>query len=109
MVDYRAQPTDRRTAGTGSKHRRGDLPSRSRVNGCTERDQPVGGTILAACACVDAVEEGDGIVLRASALMDEAQGGHPRVGPRHPVQYRTVLLLPGEHVRITRDPAATPP
>ena len=49
-------------------------------------------------------EEGDGIVLRASALMDEAQGGHPRAGPRHPVQYRTVLLLPGEHVRITRDP-----
>ncbi len=49
-------------------------------------------------------EEGDGVVLRASALMDERQGSGPESGPRRPVGYRTVLLLPGEHVELTRNP-----
>jgi len=49
-------------------------------------------------------EEGDGVVLRASALMDESQGGGPSDAPRRPVGYRTVLLLPGEHVELTRNP-----
>lgn len=52
-------------------------------------------------------EEGDGVVLRASALSDERQGGHSRTSPRRPVRYRTTLLLPGEHVRITSDPVFT--
>lgn len=37
-----------RPAVFGSKHRRGGLPSRSTVNGWTERDRPVDGTMLAA-------------------------------------------------------------
>lgn len=49
-------------------------------------------------------EEGDGVVLRASALSDERQGGYNRTGPRRPIKYRTVLLLPGEHVSITHNP-----
>ncbi len=50
------------------------------------------------------VEEGDGVVLRASALSDERQGGYEGTGPRRPIRYRTVLLLPGEHVTITQNP-----
>lgn len=49
-------------------------------------------------------EEGDGVVLRASALRDEAQGNHRGAGARPDGEYRTVLLLPGEHVELTRDP-----
>lgn len=49
-------------------------------------------------------EEGDGVVLRASALHDEAQGGHTGGTARPNGEYRTVLLLPGEHVDLTRDP-----
>lgn len=49
-------------------------------------------------------EEGDGIVLRASALMTETQGGYmPPVRGRK-VRYRTTLLLPGEHVELTQSP-----
>lgn len=48
-------------------------------------------------------EEGDGTVLRASALSDERQGDKNGNGPRRPIHYRTVLLLPGEHVTITRN------
>ena len=48
-------------------------------------------------------EEGDGTVLRASALSDEGQGGNTSAGPRRPIAYRTVLLLPGEHVTITHN------
>lgn len=50
------------------------------------------------------MEEGDGVVLRASALSDEGQGGHIRTGPNRPIGYRTVLLLPGEHVALTNSP-----
>lgn len=50
------------------------------------------------------LEEGDGVVLRASALSDERQGGNAGPGPRRPIRYRTVLLLPGEHVDLTRSP-----
>ena len=50
------------------------------------------------------MEEGDGVVLRASALGEEGQGGHPAPGRRPSAGYRTVLLLPGEHVGITQDP-----
>ncbi|MGF1660442.1 MAG: hypothetical protein ACFCUS_13525 [Rubrimonas sp.] len=48
-------------------------------------------------------EDGDGAVLRASALHDEAQGGHASGAARPRTEYRTVLLLPGEHVRLTRN------
>lgn len=51
-----------------------------------------------------AVAEGDGVVLRASALSDERQGGHVPADDRSPIQYRTVLLLPGEHVSLTHNP-----
>jgi hypothetical protein len=50
------------------------------------------------------VEDGDGVVLRASALQDEGQGGAAGGAARPRADYRTVLLLPGEHVRITRNP-----
>ena len=50
------------------------------------------------------LEEGDSVVLRASALSDERQGGHSQGGPVRPIRYRTVLLLPGEHVSITKNP-----
>jgi pimeloyl-ACP methyl ester carboxylesterase len=50
------------------------------------------------------LEEGDGTVLRSSALSDDRQGGNERRGPRRPIRYRTVLLLPGEHVSITSNP-----
>ena len=50
------------------------------------------------------MEEGDGTVLRASALHDERQGGNTHTGRNRPVRYRTTLLLPGEHVNITHNP-----
>ncbi|MEO1689606.1 MAG: hypothetical protein AAFU61_17070, partial [Pseudomonadota bacterium] len=56
---------------------------------------------------VRGVEEGDGVVLRASALSDERQGGRDPGGPRRPIRYRTTLLLPGEHVELTRNPVFT--
>lgn len=49
-------------------------------------------------------EEGDGRVLRASVLSDERQGGYGGTDLHRPIQYRTVLLLPGEHVTITHNP-----
>ncbi len=51
--------------------------------------------------------EGDGVVLRASALSDDRQGGHESHLPRRPISYRTVLLLPGEHVSLTHNPVFT--
>jgi hypothetical protein len=48
-------------------------------------------------------EEGDSVVLRASALSDERQGGNDAKGLVRPIKYRTVLLLPGEHVEITQN------
>ncbi|MEO1613462.1 MAG: hypothetical protein AAFU55_14085, partial [Pseudomonadota bacterium] len=48
------------------------------------------------------LEEGDGVVLRASSLLDERQGGDYTLGLRSPIQYRSVLLLPEEHVDITK-------
>lgn len=48
------------------------------------------------------LEEGDGVVLRASSLLDERQGSDYSLGLRSPVQYRSVLLLPEEHVDITK-------
>ena len=68
------------------------------------------GLDTAAAAAIDSVdgrvslrtvEEGDGVVLRASALSDERQGGRERTGHNRPIGYRTVLLLPGEHVALT--------
>lgn len=49
-------------------------------------------------------EEGDGVVLRASALRDESQGPLANTSHRRPTAYRTTLLLPGEHVEITANP-----
>ncbi|MEM6421360.1 MAG: hypothetical protein AAF698_02140 [Pseudomonadota bacterium] len=46
-------------------------------------------------------EEGDGVVLRASALMTETQGGYEPARRGRKVRYRTTLLLPGEHVQLT--------
>lgn len=48
------------------------------------------------------LEEGDGVVLRASSLMDERQDGDYTLGLRSPLQYRSVLLLPEEHVDLTK-------
>lgn len=48
------------------------------------------------------LEEGDGVVLRASSLLDERQDGDYSLGLRSPIQYRSVLLLPEEHVDITK-------
>ncbi len=48
------------------------------------------------------LEEGDGVVLRASSLMDERQDGLYALGLRSPVEYRSVLLLPEEHVDLTK-------
>ena len=53
---------------------------------------------------IPGVEDGDGVVLRASALSDERQGGHVPADYRRPIQYRTVLLLPGKHVALTHNP-----
>ena len=50
------------------------------------------------------LEEGDGVVLRASSLMDERQDGDYTLGLRSPLQYKSVLLLPEEHVDITKSP-----
>ncbi|MFV0473336.1 MAG: lipase family alpha/beta hydrolase [Pikeienuella sp.] len=50
------------------------------------------------------LEEGDGVVLRASSLLDERQDGNYALGLRSPVEYRSILLLPEEHVDITKSP-----
>lgn len=48
------------------------------------------------------LEEGDGVVLRASSLLDERQGNDYSIGLRTPLTYKSVLLLPEEHVDITK-------
>ncbi len=54
---------------------------------------------------IDTREEGDGVVLRASALADERQGAtHYSLGLDSPHGYRSVLFLPDEHVELTRSP-----
>lgn len=72
----------------------------------TGLDTPAAAIVDAAKGTIDPAvqEEGDGVVLRASALSDERQGGFKAKGPRRPIRYRTVLLLPGEHVEITHNP-----
>jgi len=49
-------------------------------------------------------EEGDGVVLRASALLDERQGRDMRGGLVSPLKFDTTLFLPDEHVGLTRNP-----
>ena len=53
---------------------------------------------------ISEVEEGDGVVLRASALLDERQDGDFTTGLRSPLRYRTTLFLPDEHVELTKNP-----
>lgn len=57
-------------------------------------------------AQVLAMAEGDGVVLRASSLADERQGGRdfPPGAVWTPHAYRSVLLLPEEHVELTLNP-----
>ncbi|MEM0922474.1 MAG: hypothetical protein AAGI13_05475 [Pseudomonadota bacterium] len=50
------------------------------------------------------VEEGDGVVLRASVLLDERQGGDYTTGLRTPLRFDTTLFLPDEHVELTKNP-----
>ncbi|MEM7059302.1 MAG: hypothetical protein AAF557_17090 [Pseudomonadota bacterium] len=72
----------------------------------TGLDTPAAAVLDPSTGDLDAriTEEGDGTVLRASALHDERQGGNEHKGRNRPVRYRTTLLLPGEHVTITRNP-----
>ncbi|MEM1343310.1 MAG: hypothetical protein AAGI34_01875, partial [Pseudomonadota bacterium] len=49
-------------------------------------------------------EEGDGVVLRASVLLDERQGGTAGGGLRTPLDVDTTLFLPDEHVELTKNP-----
>lgn len=53
---------------------------------------------------IDGVEEGDGVVLRASALLDEAQGGDVPREDRFPLRFDSTLFLPDEHVELTKNP-----
>lgn len=48
--------------------------------------------------------EGDGVVLRVSSLLDERAGGEYELGLRSPLSFRSVLLLPEEHLEITQSP-----
>lgn len=54
------------------------------------------------------VEEGDGVVTRASVLLDERQGADPdlpaRRGLMTPLSFRSILFLPEEHLELTRSP-----
>ncbi len=50
------------------------------------------------------VEEGDGVVLRASALLDEYQGGAAPREDRYPLRFDSTLFLPDEHVELTKNP-----
>ena len=45
---------------------------------------------------------GDGTVLRTSALLDERAGGDYRPNVDTPIAFRQVLLLPDEHLQLTR-------
>lgn len=49
-------------------------------------------------------DEGDGVVTRASALLDERVVGDNGSGVNSPLSYDTVLFLPDEHVELTRNP-----
>ncbi len=51
---------------------------------------------------ISKLEEGDGVVLRASSLLDERQDGNYTLGLRAPLRFKRVLLLPEEHVDITK-------
>lgn len=53
---------------------------------------------------IDGVEEGDGVVLRASVLLDERQGGDYVAGLQSPLRFDTTLFLPDEHVELTKNP-----
>ena len=48
-------------------------------------------------------EEGDGVVLRASALADGRQDGDLTTGFRSHLRFKTTLFLPDEHVELTRN------
>ncbi|MBY8976351.1 hypothetical protein KHP62_11070 [Rhodobacteraceae bacterium NNCM2] len=50
------------------------------------------------------VEEGDGVVLRASVLLDERQGREYVAGLQSPLRFDTTLFLPDEHVELTKNP-----
>ncbi|MEM7506266.1 MAG: hypothetical protein AAF415_05935 [Pseudomonadota bacterium] len=52
---------------------------------------------------INGVEEGDGVVLRASVLLDERQGGEYVAGLQTPLRFDTTLFLPDEHVELTRN------
>lgn len=47
-------------------------------------------------------DEGDGVVLRGSSLLDERAGREFDLGLRSPLSFRSVLLLPEEHLDITK-------
>lgn len=49
-------------------------------------------------------EEGDGVVLRTSVLLDERQGGAYDRGLDTPLRFDTTLFLPDEHVELTKNP-----
>ncbi|WP_239031916.1 lipase/acyltransferase domain-containing protein [Paroceanicella profunda] len=51
---------------------------------------------------VDTFEEGDGLVLRASSLLDERQGKPYTYGLDTPLKFTSVLFLPEEHVALTQ-------
>ncbi|MEM7177943.1 MAG: hypothetical protein AAF503_09570 [Pseudomonadota bacterium] len=53
---------------------------------------------------LDQVEEGDGVVLRASVLLDERQGREYVSGLQSPLRFDTTLFLPDEHVELTKNP-----
>lgn len=48
-------------------------------------------------------EEGDGVVLRTSALLDERLDGDYTTGFRSPLRFKTTLFLPDEHVELTKN------
>lgn len=51
---------------------------------------------------IDQWEEGDGVVLRASSLLDERQGSDYSLGLKTPLAYTSTLFLPEEHVALTQ-------
>jgi len=53
---------------------------------------------------ITGVEEGDGVVLRASVLLDERMDGNFTTGLRTPLRFKTTLFLPDEHVELTKNP-----
>ena len=51
---------------------------------------------------ITSFEEGDGVVLRSSALFDERVGRAYTPGLVSPYRFRATLFLPEEHVRLTQ-------